>query len=132
MIGHLMCTATMSRHISTLNYLRYQPKSLARTLTCDRYTSLKRPFFRLVSTEQYFTSSRVMNHVIAASGQPIHWLLSFYLWFRVCWGETGLLVTPKYDYVRNSFPLVPVVGLFSPLFFLLCLSHISLHTVLPS
>ena len=105
----------------------FNQKSLARTLTCDRCSSLKRPFFRLVSTEQYFTSSRVMNHMIAASGQPIHWLRSFYdlffLWFRLCRGEAGLLVTPKYDYVRNLFPLVPVVGLFSPLLFLLCLSH---------
>ena len=114
----------------------FNQKALARTLTCDRYNSLKRPFVRLVSSEQYFTSSRVMNYVIAACGQPIHWLRSFYdlffLWFRLCWGETGLLVTPKYDYVRNLFTLVPVVGLFSSLFFLLCLSHISLHTVIPS
>ena len=86
-------------------------KSLARTLTCDRYNSLKWPCFRLVTTEQYFTSSRVMNHVIAASGQPIHWLSSFYdlffLWFPLCTGETGLLVTPKCGYFRNLFPVVP-------------------------
>ena len=47
-------------------------------------------------------------------------------------GEAGLLVTPKYGYFRDLLPLVSVVGLFYPLFFLLCLSQISLHAVLPS
>ena len=47
-------------------------------------------------------------------------------------GEAGLLITPKYGYFRNLLPLISVVGLFSPLFFLLCLSQISLHAVLPS
>ena len=56
----------------------------------------------------------------------------FFPWFPLCRGDAGLLVTPKYGYFCNLFPLVPVVGLFSPLFFLLCLSQISLHTVLPS
>ena len=46
----------------------------------------------------------------------------------MCRGEAGLSVTPMYGYFCNSFPLVPVVGLFSPLFFLLCLSQVSLHT----
>ena len=32
-------------------------------------------------------------------------------WLRR-WGEAGLLVTPKYSYFRNLFPLVPVVGLY--------------------
>ena len=50
----------------------------------------------------------------------------------LCRSEAGLLVTPKYGYFRNVLPLVPVVSLFSPLFFLLCLSQISLHTILPS
>ena len=56
----------------------------------------------------------------------------FFLWFPLCRGEAGLFVTPMYGYFCNSFPLVPVVGLFSPLFFLLCLSQVSLHTILPS
>ena len=47
----------------------------------------------------------------------------FFLWFPLCRGEAGLFVTPMYGYFCNSFPLVPVVGLFSPLFFLLCLSR---------
>ena len=59
-------------------------------------------------------------------------VLLFFLWFPLCRGEAGLFVTPMYGYFCNSFPLVPVVGLFSPLFFLLCLSQVSLHTILPS
>ena len=55
-----------------------------------------------------------------------------HLWFPLCRGEAGLLVTPMYGYVCVSFPLVPVVGLFSRFFFLLCLSQVSLHTILPS
>ena len=47
------------------------------------------------------------------------------LWFPFCRGESGVLVT-LYGYFCNLFPLVPVVGLFSPMFFLLCLSQISL------
>ena len=43
----------------------------------------------------------------------------FFLWFPFCMGEGGLVVTPLYSYF---FPLVPVVGLFSPLIFLLWLS----------
>ena len=50
----------------------------------------------------------------------------------LCRGEAGLLVTPKYGYFCNLFPLVSVVSLFSPPLFLLCLSQISLHTVFPS
>ena len=40
-------------------------------------SSLKFPCCRLVTEEQYVTSSRVMNHVIAAH-QPLHWLRLFY------------------------------------------------------
>ena len=40
-------------------------------------SSLKFPCCRLVTDEQYVTSSRVMNHVIAAN-QPLHWLRLFY------------------------------------------------------
>ena len=48
-----------------------------------------------------------------------------------CVGDwlTDLLVTVNYGYFRNLLPLVPVVGLFSPCFFLPCLSQISLHTI---
>ena len=56
----------------------------------------------------------------------------FFLWFPLCRGEAGLFVTPMYGYFCNSFPLVPVVGLFSQFFFLLCISQVSLHTILPS
>ena len=56
----------------------------------------------------------------------------FFLWFPLCRSEADLLVTVKYGYFRNLIPLVPVVGLFSPFVFLLCLSQIYLHTVLPS
>ena len=45
----------------------------------------------------------------------------------LCRGDAGLLVTSKYGYFRNLLPLVSVVGLFSPLFFLICLCQISLH-----
>ena len=40
-------------------------------------SSLKFPCCRLVTNEQYVTSSRVMNHVIAAN-QPLHWLRLFH------------------------------------------------------
>ena len=50
-----------------------------------------------------------------------------HLWFPLCRGEAGLLITPMYGYCCVSFPLVPVVGLFSPIFFLLCLSDLSSH-----
>ena len=33
----------------------------------------------------------------------------------LCRGEAGLLVTSKYGYFCNLFPLLPVVGIFSPL-----------------
>ena len=56
----------------------------------------------------------------------------FFLWFPLCRGEADLLVTAKYGYFRNLLPLVHVVALFSPFFFLLCLSQISLYTVPPS
>ena len=35
----------------------------------------------------------------------------FFLWFPFCRGEGSLVVTPLYGYF---FPLVPVVGIFSP------------------
>ena len=90
----------MSRHISTLNYLRsaatcltrprtvicwlsapgitdsankccvfggrFNQKSLARAVFCDRPSGDRR----------YVTSSRVINHMIAAN-QPLHWLRLF-------------------------------------------------------
>ena len=49
--------------------------------------------------------------------------------FPLCRGEADLLVTAKYGYFRNLLPLVPVVGLFSPFLFLLCLSQISPHSL---
>ena len=52
--------------------------------------------------------------------------------FPFCRGEAGLVVTPLYGYFCHFFPLAPVVGIFSPLFFLLCISQISLHIILPS
>ena len=59
----------ISGHISTKNRWR------ASKLATD--SSLKFPCCRLVTNEQYITSSRVMNHVIAAN-QPLHWLRLFY------------------------------------------------------
>ena len=38
--------------------------------------------------------------------------LLFFLWFPLCRGETGLLVTPMYGYFCDSFSLVPVCGVF--------------------
>ena len=52
----------------------FQPK-IASKLATD--SSLKFPCCRLVTNEQYITSSRVMNHVIAAN-QPLHLLRLFY------------------------------------------------------
>ena len=104
MSGHLACTDTlsMSRHISTLNYLRSAATCLTRTRTVicwlsapgitdsankcrvfgGRFNqkSLARAVIttdRLVTDEQYVTSSRVINHMIAAN-QPLHWLRLFY------------------------------------------------------
>ena len=56
----------------------------------------------------------------------------FVFWCPLWRGEAALMVTPKSGYCCNLFPLFPVVGLVPPLFFLLCLSQISLHTcILP-
>ena len=51
----------------------------------------------------------------------------FQLRFLLVGGATR----PHSRYFRNLLPLVSVVGLFSPLFFLLCLSQISLSCGLP-
>ena len=102
--GHLPFTDTlsMSRHISTLNYLRSAATCLTRTRTVicwlsapgitdsankcrvfgGRFNqkSLARALIatdRLVTDEQYVTSSRVINHMISAN-QPLHWLRLFY------------------------------------------------------
>ena len=56
----------------------------------------------------------------------------FFLWFPLYRDEAGLYFNPMYGYFCDSFALVTVVGIFSPFFFLLCFSHISLHAVLPS
>ena len=48
----------------------------------------------------------------------------FFLWFPFCRGEGGLVVMPLYGYF---FPLVRVVGFFSPLFFLLAFSDLISH-----
>ena len=58
--------------------------------------------------------------------EVMQWLL-FFLWFPLCRGEAGLLVTAKYGYFRNLLPLVSVVGLFSPFIFLLCLGIVSIN-----
>ena len=55
------------------------------------------------------------------------WMMLFFLWCPLCRGEADLLVTAKYGYFRDLLPSGPVVGLFSPFFFL-CLSQISLHS----
>ena len=52
----------------------------------------------------------------------------FFHWFPLCRGEGGLFVTVKYGYFRDLFPLIPDISLFSPLFFILCLSQISLKS----
>ena len=94
MSGYLPCTDTlsMSRHISTLNYLRSAAVCLTRTRTVMCWLSVPgitdsankcRVFGgrfnqkSLVTDEQYVTSSRVINHMIAAN-QPLHWLRLFY------------------------------------------------------
>ena len=51
---------------------RFNQKSLGCTLIAT-HSSLKFRCCRLVTDEQCVTSSRVMNHVIAAN-QPLHWL----------------------------------------------------------
>ena len=104
--GHLPCTdkLSMSRHISTLNYLRSAATCLTRTRTVicwlsapaitdsankcrvfgGRFNqeSLARALIiiatdHLVTDEQYVTSSRRINHMIAAN-QTLHWLRLFY------------------------------------------------------
>ena len=54
----------------------FNQKSLARTQTWDRQFA-QIPCCRLVTNEQYVTSSRLMNYVIAAN-QPLHWLRLFH------------------------------------------------------
>ena len=66
----MQINATFSVVISTKNRRR------ATKLATD--SSLKFPCSRLVINEQYVTSSRVMNHVIAAN-QPLHWLRLFHI-----------------------------------------------------
>ena len=65
----MQTNAKFSVVISTKNRWR-APK-----LGTDR--SLKFPCCLLVTNEQYVTSSRAMNHVIAAN-QPLHWLRLFH------------------------------------------------------
>ena len=65
----MQTNATFSVVISTKNRWR------APNLGTD--SSLKFPCCRLVTNEQYVTSSRLMNHVIAAN-QPLHWLRLFH------------------------------------------------------
>ena len=65
-----------------------------------------------------YTTVKTRCHCCSSSG------------FILCRGEADLLVTAnfaKYGYFRMLLPLVPVVDLFSPFLFLLCLSQISLH-----
>ena len=57
----------------------------------------------------------------------------FFIWFPFCRREAGLVVTPLYGYFCNFPPLVPVVvGLFSALVFLLCLSQSDLSSFIPT
>ena len=63
--GQCKKNATFSVVISNKNRWR-APKIVTNS-------SLKFPCCRLVTNEQYVTSSRLMNHVIAAN-QPLHWL----------------------------------------------------------
>ena len=65
----MQTNSTFSVVISTKNRWR------ASKLATD--SSLKFPCCRLVTNEQYITSSRVMNHVIAAN-QPLYWLRLLY------------------------------------------------------
>ena len=65
----MQTNATFSVVISTKNRWR------ASKLATD--SSLKFPCCRLVTNEQYITSSRVMNHVIVAN-HPLHWFRLFY------------------------------------------------------
>ena len=69
----MQTNATFSVVISTKNCLR--------TPKLATVSALKFPCCRLVTKEQYqrdATSSRVMNHVIAAT-QPLHWLRLLYI-----------------------------------------------------
>ena len=70
---------------------------------------------------------RIPNSIINITKKYTYMLLFFH-WFPLCRGEAGLLVTPMYGYFCDSFRLVPVVGIFSQLFFLLCLSQIDLSS----
>ena len=65
----MQTNATFSVVTSTKNRWR------ASKLATD--SSLTFPCCRLVTNEQYNTSSRVMNHAIVAN-QPLHWLRLFY------------------------------------------------------
>ena len=46
-----------------------------------------------------------------------HCVTLFFLWFPLCRGEAGLVVTAEYGHFRNLLPSVPVVGLFSQFVF---------------
>ena len=69
--SHLLVVSTVQRNttfsvvVSTKNHKRAPQLATG--------SSLKFPCYHLVTNEQYFTSSKVMNHVIAAS-----WLHLFY------------------------------------------------------
>ena len=64
--------------------------------------------------------------------RALHCLVYYCSCFFPSVGVTLTVVILLYDYYRYFTPLLPIVDLLSPCFFLLCLSQISLHTILPS
>ena len=75
---HLLVVSTCyNGQCKQMPRFRWSTKNRWRPPKLGTDSSLKFPCCRLVTNEQYFTSSRLINHVIAAN-QPLHWLRLFH------------------------------------------------------
>ena len=82
------------------------------------------PWYTLISTWVWPSTAVEKTY---STKTFIYAISLFFLWFPLCRGEAGLLVTPMYGYFCDSSPLVPAVGHFAPFIFLLCLFTQSSH-----
>ena len=122
----VMGSITLRRKLLNKNTRTRVDTEMIGTMKNTFQLELKNRFTSLEEHDDMDSLNKNLTEMIQQSA------ILFFLWFPLCRGEAGLFVTPMYGYFCNSFPLVPVVGLFPPLFFLLCLSQVSLHTILPS